>query len=105
MLLFDFYSFALQLADNLPRVTTKKKERQAAAQAKQVVGSGKRKRSSNKSRPVTAKRRHAEPSPNVVPSLPTTSVDCEQVDAVDNVFASRKQKATVIVLYPLMSDL
>jgi hypothetical protein len=55
MSLFDFYLFALQLADNLPRVTTKKKERQAAAQAKQVVGSGKRKRSSNKSWPVTAK--------------------------------------------------
>jgi hypothetical protein len=54
---------------------------------------------------VTAKWCHAKPSPNVVPSLPTTSVDCKQVDTVDNVFASRKQKAMVIVLYPLMSDL
>ena len=89
---------ALQLADNLPCVTTKKRERCAAAQAKQVVGTGKHKRSSNKSQSVLAKRHHIGPSPDVVPM--TSSVDRQRVD---DVFAS-KQKSTVTISYTLMSD-
>jgi len=90
----------LQLADNLPRVTTKKKERRAAAQAKQVVGTGKRKQSSNRSKPAPAKRCRAEPSPGVVPT--TSSVDCQQAD---DVFASRKRKAAVSSLLVLISKI
>ncbi|KAH9169086.1 hypothetical protein EDB89DRAFT_1908839 [Lactarius sanguifluus] len=73
-----------ELANNLPRVTAKKKERRAAAQAKQVVGTGKRKRTSNKARLAPAKRRNTEPSPEVVPT-----VDRQQAD---NLFASTRQK-------------
>jgi hypothetical protein len=90
----------LQLADNLPHVTTKKKERQAAARAKQIVGTGKHKRSSNKSKPAPAKRHRAEPSPDVVPT--NSSVDCQQGD---NVFACRKKKAAVSSLLAPIPDL
>jgi phage protein D len=71
-------------------VTAKKKECHAAAQAKQVVGTGKRKRSSNKSHPAPAKQRHADPSPDMVPIA--SSVDRQQAD---NAFASKKQKVAV----------
>ena len=90
---------ALQLADNLPRVTTRKKERRAAAQAKQVIGTGKRKRSSNKSRPAPAKRHRTEPSPNAVPT--GSSIDCEQSN---NLFASRKRKPAVNHILALTSN-
>ncbi|KAH9025884.1 hypothetical protein EDB85DRAFT_1893686 [Lactarius pseudohatsudake] len=77
-----------QLTNNLPHVTTKKKERCAVAQAKQVVGMGKRKQSSNKSRPAPAKQHRAVPSPDVAPTI--SSVDCRQADVI---FASSRQKA------------
>ncbi|KAH9038521.1 hypothetical protein EDB85DRAFT_2273057 [Lactarius pseudohatsudake] len=77
-----------ELTNNLPHVTTKKKECRAVAQAKQVVGMGKCKRSSNKSRPAPAKQHRAVPSPDVAPTI--SSVDRRQADVI---FASSRQKA------------
>jgi hypothetical protein len=85
-----------QIADNLPRVTTKKRERLAASQAKQVIGMGKRKRRTKNTRTAPAKRRQVEPQPDVVPVA--LSVDRQPADDLF-VPKNTKQRAMVSHLF------
>ncbi len=56
----DYNANTFQVADCLPRVSRKKQERRAAAQAKMIVGTGKRKKAPSKTSRTSKRRRHSD---------------------------------------------